>query len=77
MIVATGRSANHLKYIAQDFIKEFEKHSCNVRVEGIEQGMWILIDAGDVIIHVFQEHTREQYNLEKMWSIDVEEIANG
>ena len=69
MVVATGRSNRHVASTAEQVIKDLEKaHVSRVRVEGLRQGDWVLIDGGDVIVHLFRPEVREHYNLEKMWS---------
>jgi ribosome-associated protein len=68
MVVASGRSSRHVGAIAKNLVDELEKSGAkNVRVEGMRQSDWVLIDAGDVIVHVFRPEVREFYNLEKMW----------
>lgn len=69
MVVTTGRSQRHVASIADEAIKELHKAGLGrVRVEGQRVGDWVLIDAGDVIVHVFRPEVRTFYNLEKMWS---------
>lgn len=69
MVVTTGRSQRHVASIADNVIKGLHAAGIpGVRVEGMRQGDWVLIDAGDVIVHVFRPEVREFYNLEKMWS---------
>jgi ribosome-associated protein len=69
MVVTSGRSQRHVSAVADHLIKDIESAgSPHVRVEGMRQGDWVLIDAGDVIVHVFRPEVRAFYNLEKMWS---------
>ncbi len=69
MVVATGRSNRHVTSIAEQVVKDIEKAGVpRVRVEGLRQGDWVLIDAGDVIVHLFRAEVRAHYNLEKMWA---------
>jgi ribosome-associated protein len=69
MVVTTGRSQRHVGAVADDVVKGLQIAGIRgVRVEGIRQGDWVLIDAGDVIVHVFRPEVRDFYNLEKMWS---------
>jgi len=69
MVVTSGRSQRHVSAVADHLIKDMEKAgSPRVRVEGMRQGDWVLIDGGDVIVHLFRPDVREHYNLEKMWS---------
>jgi ribosome-associated protein len=69
MVVASGRSQRHVASIADHVVKDIEKAGVpRVRVEGLRQGDWVLIDAGDVIVHVFRPEVRAHYNLEKMWA---------
>jgi ribosome-associated protein len=69
MVVTTGRSQRHVGAVADRVVKDLRDAGIRgVRVEGARQADWVLIDAGDVIVHVFRLETREFYNLEKMWS---------
>jgi ribosome-associated protein len=69
MVVASGRSNRHVASAAENVIKGLaQAHVSRVRVEGLRQGDWVLIDAGDVIVHLFRPEIRAHYNLEKMWS---------
>lgn len=69
MVVTNGRSNRHVGAVADNLIKDLHKGGVkSVRSEGIPQCDWVLIDAGDVIVHVFRPEVRAFYNLEKMWS---------
>jgi ribosome-associated protein len=69
MVVTSGRSQRHVGAVADRVVKDIEKAGVRgVRVEGMRQSDWVLIDAGDVIVHVFRPEVREFYNLEKMWA---------
>lgn len=71
MVVASGRSQRHVGAVADHLIKKLKDEGFGrARVEGLPQCDWVLIDAGDVIVHVFRPEVREFYNLEKMWSAD-------
>ena len=67
MVVASGRSNRHVSAIAEHLTEELKKHGINGRAEGLPQGDWVLVDAMDVIVHVFRPEVRAFYNLEKMW----------
>jgi len=69
MVVTTGRSNVHVGAIADNVVRALKgAGNTGIRVEGLRQGDWVLIDAGSVIVHVFRPEVREFYNLEKMWS---------
>jgi ribosome-associated protein len=69
MVVTSGRSNRHVTSIADSTIEGLQKAGVKgVRVEGKRAGDWVLIDAGDVIVHVFRPEVRAFYDLEKMWS---------
>ncbi len=71
MIVASGRSQRHVNAVADHLISAFKDAGLGTaRVEGLSSADWILIDAGDVIVHVFRPEVREFYQLEKMWADD-------
>jgi ribosome-associated protein len=71
MIIATGRSDRHVGAIAQQIIDKLKDEGRGTpRVEGFPHCDWVLVDANDVIIHVFRNEVRQFYNLEKMWSGD-------
>ena len=68
-VVTSGRSQRHVSAVADHIVKDIEDAGGpRVRVEGMRQGDWVLIDAGDVIVHVFRPEIRAFYNLEKMWA---------
>ncbi len=71
MVVASGRSHRHVGAIAGRLVTDLKAAGFGpVRVEGLRHGDWVLIDAGDLIVHIFRPEVREFYNLEKMWSAD-------
>ncbi|HKW55369.1 MAG TPA: ribosome silencing factor [Stellaceae bacterium] len=68
MVIATGRSQRQVVSLAERLL-EVLKHSGHgqAAAEGLPHGDWVLIDAGDVIVHLFRPEVRSYYNLEKMW----------
>lgn len=77
MIVASGRSARHVNALADHLVRKLKDHgSGKARVEGMQTCDWVLIDAGDVIVHLFRPEVRSFYNLEKMWSVEPEASAS-
>lgn len=66
MVIASGRSARQVTAMTEHLSEALAGHS-HLSVEGKAQGDWVLIDAGDVIVHLFRPETRAYYNLEKMW----------
>lgn len=68
MVVASGRSSRHVAAICDRLLSDLKDAGFgNPKVEGLATGDWVLIDSGDVIIHVFRPEIREFYNIEKMW----------
>ena len=71
MVVASGRSQRHVGAVADNLVKKLKDEGFGrARVEGMPQCDWVLIDTGDVIVHIFRPEVRTFYNLEKMWSAD-------
>jgi ribosome-associated protein len=69
MVVTSGRSNRHVGAVADHVLEDLEKAGIpGVRAEGMPHCDWVLIDAGDVIVHVFRPEVRAFYNLEKMWA---------
>jgi ribosome-associated protein len=69
MVVTSGRSHRHVGAIADHVLEELESAGVpGLRVEGLPHCDWVLIDAGDVIVHAFRPEVRAFYNLEKMWA---------
>lgn len=72
MVVASGRSQRHVGAVADHLVRRLKDAGFGTaQVEGMQQGDWVLIDGGDVVIHVFRPEVREFYRLEKMWSADI------
>ncbi|ABQ61240.1 conserved hypothetical protein [Brucella ceti B1/94] len=71
MIVASGRSHRHVTAVADHLVQALREAGCKeMRVEGLESGDWVLIDTGDIIVHIFRPEVRDFYNLEKIWLDD-------
>lgn len=71
MVVTTGRVNRHVGAIAENVAKGLKEAGIAApHVEGLPNCDWVLIDAGDVVVHVFRPEVREFYNLEKMWTSD-------
>lgn len=71
MVVATGRVDRHVAALADHVVSQLrEKGFPTPRVEGTEANEWVLIDAGDVIVHIFKPEARNFYNIEKLWGSD-------
>lgn len=76
MVVATGRSQRHVSSIAEHISRDLIEAGGRVaRVEGVPHCDWVLLDAGDVIVHIFRPEVRSFYNLEKMWSAGDDTLA--
>ena len=72
MIIASGTSSRHLQSLSEILITELKKLGLdNCRMEGKNSNDWKLVDAYDVIVHIFHPEKREFYNLEKMWSEEI------
>jgi ribosome-associated protein len=71
MIVASGRSARHVSALADHVARKLKEAGVEkVRIEGMPNADWVLIDAGDIIVHIFRPEVREFYNLERIWAGD-------
>ncbi|WP_243370279.1 ribosome silencing factor [Geotalea sp. SG265] len=68
LVLATGRSDKQTQAIADSVRQGLKKFGKALDIEGMQEGRWIIIDYGDVILHVFQEEVRRHYNLDEMWS---------
>lgn len=78
MVIASGRSTRHVAAIAEKLAERIKAETHRpVRIEGLPTADWVLLDAGDVIVHLFRPEVRSFYNLERMWGFgDVAEAAD-
>ena len=77
MVVATGTNSRQLSAMADHLVEKLKtKGRPHVPVEGRGQGDWVLVDAGDVIVHLFRPDARAHYALEKMWQAEFDESAS-
>ena len=69
MVIASGRSTRHVSAIADKLAQRIKQEfGRTVRIEGLPNADWVLLDAGDVVVHLFRPEVRGFYNLERMWS---------
>ena len=77
MVVTSGRSNRHVAAVADQVVKALRDGGFSKpRIEGLPHADWVLVDGGDVIVHIFRPEVREFYNLEKMWAADFAADAN-
>ena len=78
MLVASGSSTRQVAAMAQKLAEKVKQAGFGpVRVEGLPQADWVLIDCGDVVVHLFRPEVRSFYNLERMWSFDGSDVREG
>ena len=76
MVIASGRSTRHVAAIANKLGERIKKEAgIFAKIEGLPAADWVLIDAGDVIIHLFRPEVRSFYNLERMWGFEDAPVA--
>lgn len=76
MLVATGTSSRHVAGMAAKLRDKLStEKKVKARVEGSDTGDWVIVDAGDIIVHLFRKEVREFYNLEKLWGADFSTIG--
>lgn len=76
MVIASGRSTRQVAAMAQKLAEKVKEAGYGpARVEGLPAADWVLIDAGDIVVHLFRPEVRSFYNLERMWSFDGGEAA--
>ena len=76
MVIASGRSTRQVASMAQKLTERIKQElGRSVRVEGLPVADWVLIDAGDVIVHLFRPEVRSFYNLERMWAFEEKAAA--
>ena len=77
LVIATGTSSRHVSSLAQRIVDNLKDYGLKrINAEGLEKGDWVLIDGGDIIVHLFREEVREFYDLEKLWSPSLEIKSN-
>jgi len=75
MVIASGTSGRHIGSLADRVVEALKKAGYDhVPVEGQEGCDWVLVDAGDIVVHIFRPEIRSYYNLEKMWSVELPEF---
>ena len=69
IIIATGTSSKHIHSVGENLILDLKKRNIStLSIEGSAQASWILVDIGDIIVHIFQKEIRELFNLEELWT---------
>jgi ribosome-associated protein len=76
IVIATGNSSRHVDALRDNIVRKMKvRHIKPVGVEGDKDAEWVLVDLGDVVIHIMQPRVRDFYNLEKLWAPPVQAVA--
>ncbi len=67
-VIATGRTDRQLKAVAQSVVETAHKNGLTAKVEGLEAAEWLLIDLGDIVVHLFLPEVREDFQFERLWA---------
>lgn len=77
IVVTTGRSHRHVSAIADHLLRDLKNVGLGrASVEGLPTCDWVLVDAGDVVVHIFRPEVREFYNIEKIWRAQTDDVAD-
>jgi ribosome-associated protein len=77
LVIANGRSQRHVSAIAEHLARRLKEAGYGTRpIDGLSSGDWVLVDAGDIIVHIFRPEVRNYYDLEGMWSVEEPKRAN-
>jgi len=68
IVIATGTSNRQVAAMAEHLVEKLKANRYRVAMEGMPQADWVLVDAGDIVVHLFRPEVRSYYNLERMWS---------
>ena len=69
MLICSGNSKRHVRSIAENLVVEMKQAGMPpLSIEGADTGAWVLVDLGDIVVHVMQDETRDFYQLEKLWA---------
>jgi len=78
MVIASGRSTRQVTSMAHKLVEKIKAETGRIaRIEGLPTADWVLIDAGDVIVHLFRPEVRSFYNLERMWGVEEDKAPIG
>ncbi|WP_442490259.1 ribosome silencing factor [Kiloniella sp. GXU_MW_B19] len=76
MVITSGTSSRHVSSMSDHLLRNLKNEGLkSLNAEGAERGDWVLVDAGDVIVHIFRPEVRAFYNLEKMWGLELPESS--
>lgn len=75
MVIATGRSARQVSALGKKLSTRLSEKGTQTKVEGLQVGDWVVVDAGDVVVHLFRPEVRDFYGLEKLWATDFSTVG--